>query len=505
MNKKLYNSIVRGISESLQKSLYEGLFDDVDDILSNDDINSSQLMDDYLKKVILETLCTTDAYHNVEADEDDGLPMIKQNPDNSLQYYIAPYTTYKREKLGPRKRKRYNLNYFYRYILTFDETGGMILDITKFGNKRNFIINDQLYQFICKTPYTISEIKYHLPYNEYTPYTEQWEKIWIIDRTPLSKPKNIPNSFVNNFPEKITPMYSDELKDDMNPSNNSIIDRKWFTSDEMFLTFIQKLVNNQFDISDKEFFVYNQNTIDERRKEILSGNQDKQIEEENDAKLNFSRSILGEKYYQKFNQILQYFQENNIKFYLKTINTFRTCKICLKDTVLNLRRQNGYIFDEIDNIEEPNRVEPFFERQLLYKMFCIMKHEKLNDWKIQQTYDECINGTVVSYNFYNTSTSYYDINTLPIKFDNKYAIYNLYYVIGKAISDSKPIYELGVKKFDKYPYQNDVTLGPTSILAANEIEKTGNASFNMSTFDYSYLTDQLKTIIDKVCKKYKIK
>lgn len=48
-------------------------------------------------------------------------------------------------------------------------------------------------------------------------------------------------------------MYSDELKDDMNPSNNSIIDRKWFTSDEMFLTFIQKLVNNQFDISDKEF------------------------------------------------------------------------------------------------------------------------------------------------------------------------------------------------------------------------------------------------------------
>lgn len=185
-------------------------------------------------------------------------------------------------------------------------------------------------------------------------------------------------------------MYSDELKDDMNPSNNSIIDRKWFTSDEMFLTFIQKLVNNQFDISDKEFFVYNQNTIDERRKEILSGNQDKQIEEENDVKLNFSRSILGEKYYQKFNQISQYFQENNIKFYLKTINTFRTCKICLKDTVLNLRRQNGYIFDEIDNAEEPNIVEPFFERQLLYKMFCIMKREKLNDWKIQQTYDECI-------------------------------------------------------------------------------------------------------------------
>ena len=31
MNKRLYNSIVRGISESLQKSLYEDLFDDVDE------------------------------------------------------------------------------------------------------------------------------------------------------------------------------------------------------------------------------------------------------------------------------------------------------------------------------------------------------------------------------------------------------------------------------------------------------------------------------------------
>lgn len=504
MNKKLYNSIVRGISESLQKTLYEGLFDDVDDIISNnnDDINPSQLMDDYLRQVILDTLCTTCEYHTVVSDEEDDLPMIIQNPDNALQYFIAPYTTYKIEKLGPRKRKKYNLNYFYRYILTFDESGNIILDITKFGNKGYFIINKPLYQFICKTPYIISEIKYHLPYNEYTPCKEQWEKIWIIDGTPFSQLKKIPNSFVNNFPEKINPMYSDELKNDMNPANNSIIDRHWFTSDEMFLTFIQKLVNNQFNISDGDFFVYNQSTIDERRKEILSGNQDKQIEDENDAKLNFSSSILGEKYYQKFKQISQYFQENNIKFYLKTINSFRTCKICLKDTVLNLRRQNGYIFDEIDNVEEPNRVEPFFEKQLLYKMFCIMKSEKLNDWKIEQTYDECIHGTQSNYTFY---TTYYDINTLPIKFDNKYAIYNLYYVIGKAISDSRKIYDLGIKRFDKYPYQRDVTLGPTSILSANDIARTNESSFNMDTFDYSYLTEQLKTIIDKVCKKYKIK
>lgn len=507
MNKKLYNSIVRGISESLQKSLYEGLFDDIDDIISNnnDDINPSQLMDDYLKNVILETLCTVDDYYNVMSDEDDGLPMIKQNPENELQYFIAPFTTYKNEKLGPRKRKKYNLNYFYRYILTFDETGGIILDIAKFGNNKNFIINKPLYQFICKTPYTISEIKYHLPYNEYTPYTEQWEKIWILDGTPFSKPKKIPNSFVNNFPEKINPMYSDELKNDMNPVNNTVIDRNWFTSDEMFLTFVQKLINNQFDISDNNFFVYNQNTIEERRKEILSGNQDKQIEEENDAKLKFSSSILGEKYYQKFKQISQYFQENNIKFYLKTINSFRTCKICLKDTVLNLRRQNGYIFNEIDDVEGTNRIEPFFERQLLYKMFYIMKSENLNDWKIQQTYDDCIQGNAISYNFYTTRITYYDINTLPIKFDNKYAIYNLYYVIGKAISDSKSIYESGVKAFEKYPYKNDVTLGPTSILSANDIEKSNNTSFNMSSFNYNYLTEQLKTIIDKACKKYKIK
>ena len=52
MNKRLYNSIVRGISESLQKSLYEGLFDAVDAILSNDALDSSSFMDDWLRDLI---------------------------------------------------------------------------------------------------------------------------------------------------------------------------------------------------------------------------------------------------------------------------------------------------------------------------------------------------------------------------------------------------------------------------------------------------------------------
>lgn len=505
MDRKLYKSLVEGISLSLKESLFD---DETDELLNNgDNYDNISLMDDQLKDLILNSLCTIDDYHVVKSDEDDGLPMIKQDPENTLKYYIAPYRTYKTEGLGPRKRKRYTLNYFYRYILTFDDNGGMTLDITKFGDKPNFIINLPLYKFICKTPYTINEIKYHYPYNEYKEYTYQWEKLWIMEGTPYGKQKHIPNSFVKNFPENIYPNFSDEYKDDMtlNPSGKFPIYRNWFSSDEMFLMFIKKLVNNQACITDENFFVYNQNTIDERENEILSGEQDQQIADENDKKLNFSRDVLGEKYYQKFSQIQQYFQQNNTKFYLKTINTLRTCKICLKDTILNLRKENGFIFDDIDNIEEPNRAEPFFEKQLLYKMFYIMKSQKLNDWKVDQTYDDCIHGVAKSFNFYTTSTTYYDINSLPIKFDSEDAIYKLYYVIGKAITDSKSIYDIGLKEFEKYYYKDDITLGPTEVLRATDIEKANNSSFDIHNFDYTYLTNQLKTIIDKTCKKYKLK
>lgn len=503
MDRKLYKSLVEGISQSLKESLFD---DDTDELLNNDNnYDNVSLMDDQLKEIILNSLCTIDDYHIVKEDEDDGLPMIIQDPGNTLKYYIAPYRTYKTEGLGPRKRKRYTLNYFYRYILTFDENGGMTLDITKFGDKPNLIINLPLYKFINKTPYTINEFKFHYPYNDYIESNEQYEKIWIMEGTPYGKQKHIPNSFVKNFPDKITPGFSDEFKDDMNPSTKSVICRNWFKSDEMFLQFIKKLVKNQACITDENFFIYNQNTIEQREKEILSGDQDKQIDNENDDKLNFSRDILGEKYYQKFQQIQQYFQQNNQKFYLKNINSLRTTKICLKDTILNLMKENNFIYKDIDDVQiEPNRAETFFERQLLYKMFYIMKSEKLNDWKVDQTYNDCIHGVERSFNFYTTTTTYYDINSLPIKFDDKYAIYKLYYVIGKAITDGKKIYDIGIEKFEKYPYQNDIALGPTEVLNAHDIENADN-SFNIKIFNYTYLTNQLKTIIDKTCKKYKLK
>lgn len=507
MDRKLYKSLVEGISLSLKKSLYEGLFDDETDDLLNSDNNydNVSLMDDHLKDIILNTLCTIGDYHIVKEDEEDGLPMIKQDPEDSLKYYIAPYRTYKTEKFGPRKRKKFNLIYFYRYILTFDDNGGMTLDITKFGKNINLIIDQHLYKFICKTPYTINEIKFHNPGNEYIPNNEQCEQIIIYDgKTNIYRDfrgMKIPNSFVNNFPEKLYPLFADYRRDEMNPICVSCICRCWFKSDEMFLKFVQKLINNHASIKDENNFVYNEKTFDERKQELLSGEQDKQIEEENDYKLNFSRDVLGEKYYQKFKQIQQYFQQNNQKFYLKTINTLRTCKICLKDTIPNLMSENNISCDEITDNEKGLE---FFERQLLYKMFYIMKEEKLNDWKIDQTYRDCIQGVARSFNFYTTTTTYYDINSLPIKFDDKYAIYKLYYVIGKAITCGKSIYADGVKKMKSYEYPEDITLGPTEIINGHDIENA-NTLFNIKTFDYTYLTDQLKTIIDKTCKKYKLK
>ena len=118
MNNRLYESLIKSISKSLKQSLNEGLFDD--DIFDDDDnvIHSSSIMDKMMRDVIEKTLCQHEQYyHPVVPDEEDGLPLILEDPENPVIYYIAPYQTYKTCGFGPRKRKNFTKAYFYRYIL----------------------------------------------------------------------------------------------------------------------------------------------------------------------------------------------------------------------------------------------------------------------------------------------------------------------------------------------------------------------------------------------------
>ena len=450
MNNRLYESLIKSISKSLKQSLNEGLFDD--DIFDDDDnvIHSSSIMDKMMRDVIEKTLCQHEQYyHPVIPDEEDGLPLILEDPENPVIYYIAPYQTYKTCGFGPRKRKNFTKAYFYRYILEYTEDG-IALSQVKFGYKPNIVIDQYMFQFISQTYDKICSLTFHKPGNETT---------------------------------VINPGESEKFLGETNPISPAmtVIHRDWFTSDNMFIMFVEKLCANGFNIKDENNFVYNQDTLELRKQELLSGAQDQQLADEKDENLQFIQQVLGDEYIEKFNKISQYFKQNGKKFYLKSINTLRTCKIACNDTLYKFQQANNLYptFNEGYNQFVTNGAN------VLYKMFCIMKQEGLNDWGIRYDYDDCYEGVDTGFGYRQL-----DFNDLPLKLDSVGKLYVLYYVMGKAAAQC-----YGILK-DPNGYR---------MLTSKQIETYDSGKSFSKNMNFDYLTSQLKTIIDKTCKKYKLK
>lgn len=480
MNDRLYKNLIKSISNSIKQSLNEGLFDD--DMFDDDEVYSSSLMDNGMKTLIEQTLCVSDnQYHHVVPDERDGLPLILEDPENPTRYYIAPHQTYRSCGFGPRKRKNFTYAYFYRYILDYTEDGIAISQV-RFGSKPNLVIDQYMYQFISQSYDKICSLSYHKHGNNPT-ISEPVEKLWIMDGTPSYKKKQLTDKFVKNFPDVINPGELDEFIGETNPISTSMteIHRDWFTSDNMFLLFVEKLCKNGFNIKDENNFVYNQDTLEQRKSELLSGAQDKQLADENDGNLQFIQQVLGEEYIAKFDKISQYFVQNGKKLYLKSINTLRTCKIACDDTLYNFQEANN-LYPQFDG--EYNK---FITNGaiVLYKMFCIMKQEGLNDWGIRYDYDDCYEGVDTDWGH-----KQLDFNDLPLKLDSVGKLYVLYYVMGKAAAQCYGI----LKEPNEYRY-----------LTSKQIETYDSGKTFSKNMNFDYLTQQLKTIIDKTCKKYKLK
>lgn len=481
MNSQLYESLIKSISKSLKQSLNEGLFDDVtfDD---DETVLYSSLMDKMMRDVIEKTLCQHEQYyHPVIPDEEDGLPLILEDPENPLIYYIAPYQTYKTCGFGPRKRKKFSKAYFYRYILEYTEDG-IALSQVKFGYKPNIVIDQYMFQFISQSYDKIYSLTFHQPGNEPKP-VDPVEKIWVIDGSSKYAKKVFTDKFVKNFPTVINPGESEEFLGETNPISPAMteIHRDWFTSDNMFIMFVEKLCANGFNIKDENNFVYNQDTLELRKSELLSGTQDQQLADEKDENLQFIQQVLGDEYIEKFNKISQYFEQNGKKFYLKSINTLRTCKIACNDTLYKFQQANNLYpkFNDDYNQFVTNGAN------VLYKMFCIMKQEGLNDWGIRYDYDDCYEGVDTGFGYRQL-----DFNDLPLKLDSVGKLYVLYYVMGKAAAQC-----YGILK-DPNEYRR---------LTSKQIETYDSGKSFSKNMNFDYLTSQLKTIIDKTCKKYKLK
>jgi hypothetical protein len=74
-------------------------------------------------------------------DKDDGLTSVKEDPDNPGILYAGLMYTYKSLNLGPRKRKKYTIDYFYKYKILFNDDGTISLYIKHFNGNDYCIFN----------------------------------------------------------------------------------------------------------------------------------------------------------------------------------------------------------------------------------------------------------------------------------------------------------------------------------------------------------------------------
>lgn len=497
-NKKLYENIINNIAKYVKKALNEGLFDDEDGEglfnTSEDDIYSDftdNLIGGKFEDTIKNTLCKQDSYHPVIVDEEDGIPAIQKDPEDPTIYYASPYRTYRTCKFGPRKRKGYHIRYFYRYIIQLQEDGKISLGMLRETTKQILIINAQVCNFINESPYKISKLYQHTGGNEKNSiYNEEVDKLYIIDNFPKnSNGYKYSEKFVHNFPEILTQEYS-EGQSSSDKKYISTVRKSDFKTEKLFLDLVKKLTSNGFNIYDGTDMIYTKKNFNEQSKKLLSGERQQELNNITDEQSKFIADQLGEEYVEKFNLIKNYIDQNNQgKFYLKTINTLRgENKICLAETILPLAVSNSLLPYEGSLVTDGRnpQINWHYAQAVMYKILYNAEEEHLNDWRNRYDLEDCCHGIDTGF-----GSRSIDINDTPIKILGLQSFYKLYYLIGKAIVQCEGIqtdkcmdYEMSEHEFQEY---------------------NKNKNVNMNTFEFTHLTNQLKTILDKTCKKFKIK
>ena len=481
------------------KLVIESLFDDDIFDLNNVEDDLMEQQDNNFKQIILNTLCKNSEYHRIlPEDKEDGFLSIlpdSENPETIL--YAGLINTYKTANLGPKKKKKFPRNTFYKYTIKFNTDGTISLYVKYSNDKVWCVINEQLYNFIEQCPYTINTIYFNTYSNIlYDPF----KKIFI----PGNNWK-ISDKFIDNFPEDIQPHANEEIQYDL--AQKTTMFKQNFSSETSFFTLIKKIIDLGYVVKDDKGVLYDKDNLDEITNDVLSGEQEKRANEQQSKELQFMRTMMANNdanakarnkvlkldYETKFNKIIEYYKNSGkTNVYFKTLNTFRNeDKINLINTVIQLKKDNNY-WNPMDKTYKDGNFDYHLSRIILYKMFYIMNKENLNSYNCNVTLDDCLEGQSYQYSYYGgESIKYLDINDLPIKLESFSDLYKLYYVLAKAI--------VQCKDFRDFDYESYRDLKDKDIQKLNE-----NVSVNLNTFNFDYLTNQLKTIIDKQIKKLKI-
>lgn len=500
------------ITKETIQDIHRGLFDD--DIFSDifghsDEEQSREAADDIVNELYIDTLCVQDRYFPLTPDASRNIPLYKDDIKNSI-IYVAPWRNYKSYGVDGRKKKAYTDAFFYRYAIDYSDQDNVKLYVSKLTKDSNttLVINQQMCKFF-ETYYniyrkTVKEVIFRVPGNSLTEtITIPFDKIYVF------APKYT-HSFVKTFPKKITPGGSDACKNETNPISEHCLklNKKQFESLDDFKEFVTIMVNNNFTVFDEKANIYNQSTID-NNVETNTEHDEKQTKE-----YKFLVEQLGQPVIDKFEKVLNTITANNNgkTVYLKTLNTFRNVKLNLVNTVWKLIDANyktpivTFAYSTDPGIKQP-LLSGDTDREHIYLknygeyMLCAMYYALIkagmNDWKAKYKMRDFLYGYDDEYGYgYSVGygEKYLDLNDLPIKFFNVSSIYKLYFAIAAGLQYCEPI-------CDKICNHYDDNINDTEMdnLLMNVTMP------DMNSFDFTVLNEQITEIINKQCKKLKIK
>lgn len=488
------------------KLLVESIFDDEMFNDDNDDGGIGDMLEQEFQNLCKNTLCVSEQYHNImPEDKEDGLTTLLYDPNDPSKLYVGLTATYKSLNLGPRKRKKYDVSYFYRYTITFNDDGTISLYIKYYNPSHKCIISSQVCKFIEQCSYKIDTIYFVFNSSESTTtLREKFNTMLIIgDNFKIS------DKLVQNFPDDIQPHANEEEQESL--PKKTMFYKQNFSSDKSFFELLNKVVNLGYIVVDNEGNRYDKTNVSIKTEDVLSGEKDKRLALEDQKRLQFIENKLGQdkkgvSYVTKLEKIIDYYlntkKSNN--FYLKTINTLRNeNRINLANTVYNLKKDNNLInvvdkndenYDSTYGYLDDDKIDFNLLRIILYKMYYILDTEELKSYRDDTTLSDCIHGYDVEVYYVGTVTKNLDINDLPIKINSPADLWKYYYVIAKALIQCKDL-----KERDKHNTYN-------VYISERDIQKlNANVNVNLNTFNFDYLTEQLKFIIDKTFKKLKLK
>ena len=240
---------------------------------------------------------------------DDDFPHVYESQPG-YEYFVAPRTNYKLQKLGPLKRKQYPIEWFYLYTIRLEDDGLEIFMNYYRTIPTNKVINlsTPLYNFIKHCDFF--NIK-SITFRYWSVFISEpgakrndekkikWETFTHLEKLNIYKDKRdekFDPAYINNFPEEINPKPLEEYKHISKPEFvPGLLDLRHYQFKDYkdYFWFVRKLIKIGFSVKDSDGKVYNVDNIDEGSDYKISGQDAKDKEAE--------RAAFNEKAYKYIN------------------------------------------------------------------------------------------------------------------------------------------------------------------------------------------------------------